>query len=109
MISISIPNPVDFALLNRAGRHSPGRPGLRPHTRLLRGSQPLGHYCPSPGPGDSVSPGEAGLTPKPHRDQSTRSRLTWAVSPAAGIGLPGVAPWEGATPGATTGPGECHV
>src|ERR1035438_7251706 len=51
-----------------------------------------GHYYPSPYPGDVGSPGEAGLTSKPHRDQSTRSRLTWAVSPAAGIGLPRPAP-----------------
>src|ERR1700730_10977346 len=108
MISIAIPLSV-WALSEWAGRHSPGRPGLRPHIRLLRGSRPLyGHYYPSPGPGDSVSPGEAGLTPKPHRDQSTRSRLTWAVSPAAGIGLPDVTPRRGATPGATTDPGECH-
>src|ERR1700720_2343212 len=67
------------------------------------------HYCPSPCPRDAGSPGEAGLTSKPHRDRSTRSRLTWAVSPAAGIGLPDVSPATGATPGATTGPGECHV
>src|ERR1041385_7308194 len=69
-------------------RHPPGRPGLRPHIRLLRGSRQLvATYCPSPGPGDIWSPGGAGLTSKPHRDQSTRSRLTWAVLPAAGIGL----------------------
>src|ERR1019366_3048611 len=64
---------------------------------------------PSPYPGDARSPGEAGLTSKPHRDQSTRSRLTWAVSPAAGIGLPRRAPrGRGSLPDATTDPGECH-
>ena len=60
-------------------------------------------------PAVAAAPGEAGLTSKPHRDQSTRSRLTWTVSPAAGIGLPDVAPRWGTTPGATTDPGECHV
>src|SRR5215470_7971110 len=73
-----------------------------------------GHYCPSPVlQGNSLlSPGGAGLTSKPHRDQSTRSRLTWAVSPAAGIGLPD---WPSGRqrgyedpPRATTDPGECH-
>src|SRR6516225_3808293 len=92
------------------GGHSPGRPGLRPHIRLLRGSQPsIATTALLPGAGNSVFPGGAGLTSKPHRDQSTRSRLTWAVSPAAGIGLPDVTPGTGVTPGATTGPGECHV
>src|SRR5258708_6436556 len=68
------------------------------------------HYCPSPSPRDAGSPGEAGLTSKPHRDRSTRSRLTWAVSPAAGIGLPGRAPRDErrTLPGATTDPGGCH-
>src|SRR6266567_3122378 len=62
------------------------------------------HYCPSPCPGNIGSPGGAGLTSKPHRDQSTRSRLTWAVSPAAGIGLPGrvTRASRAAQPGATT-------
>src|SRR5690606_33521854 len=68
------------------GRHPSGRPGLRPHIRLLRISQLCCHYCPSLLTGDIWTPGEAGLTPKPHRDQSTKSRFTWAVSPAAGIG-----------------------
>src|SRR5690349_15757079 len=67
------------------------------------------HYCPSPGPVDVGSPGGAGLTSKPHRDRSTRSRLTWAVSPAAGIGLPAQpCRWWGSLRGATTGPGGCH-
>jgi hypothetical protein len=86
------------------GKHPPGRPGLRPHIRLLRGSRRSRHYCSSPGPEDIWPPGEAGLTSKPHRDRSTRSRLTWAVSPAAGIGLPGRLRL-----GATTDPGGCHV
>jgi hypothetical protein len=47
---------------------------------VLRGLRPHGHWCPSPGPGDSVSPGGAGLTPKPHRDRSTRSRPISALS-----------------------------
>lgn len=54
---------------------------------------------------------EAGLTSKAHRDRSTKSRLTWAVSPAPGIGLPAVratAVSSGAT-GATTDPGGCHA
>ena len=38
--------------LDHALRHPPGRPGLRPHIRLRRGSQPCRHYCPSPAPGD---------------------------------------------------------
>src|SRR5580692_4884244 len=70
----------------------------------------LCHYCPSPYPGDIGSPGGAGLTSKPHRDRSTTSRLTWAVSPAAGIGLPGRAPRCRGTPhGATTDPDGCHM
>src|ERR1700676_5170624 len=109
MISISIPIPVDFARLSERGGTRPADLVFDPTFACGEVRGLAGHYCPSPGPGDSVSPGEAGLTSKPHRDQSTRSRLTWAVSPAAGIGLPGVAPFQGATPGATTGPGECHV
>src|SRR5215471_2881496 len=69
----------------------------------------MGHYYPSPYPEDVGSPGGAGLTSKPHRDRSTRSRLTWAVSPAAGIGLPTQpSRWSGSLRGATTGPGGCH-
>src|SRR5215469_6375238 len=69
----------------------------------------MGHYCPSPYPEDVGPPGGAGLTSKPHRDRSTRSRLTWAVSPAAGIGLPVQSyRWLGSLRGATTGPGGCH-
>src|SRR5215469_7769493 len=69
----------------------------------------MGHYCPSPYPEDVGPPGGAGLTSKPHRDRSTRSRLTWAVSPAAGIGLPAQpSRWLGSLRGATTGPGGCH-
>ena len=69
------------------------------------------HYYPSPGPGNIWSPGGAGLTSKPHRDRSTTSRLTWAVSPAAGIGLPSRAPrsGRGTLHGATTDPGGCHI
>src|SRR5580698_4411274 len=57
-----------------------------------------------------VLPGGAGLTSKPHRDRSTTSRLTWAVSPAAGIGLPSRAPRSGRETlhSATTDPGGCH-
>src|ERR1700727_1483801 len=59
-----------------------------------------------------VFPGEAGLTSKPHRDRTTRSRLTWTASPATGIGLPrrpaGRQRGHASLPGATTDPGECH-
>src|SRR5450755_3834396 len=48
--------------------------------------------------------GEAGLTPKPHRDRTTTSRLTWTVLPATGIGLPAGAPAD-----ATTDPGGRHL
>src|SRR5215469_10874201 len=62
-----------------------------------------------PAPAASDCQGEAGLTYKPHRDRSTISRLTWAVSPAAGIGLPGL-PLRArrGMPGATTDPDGCH-
>src|ERR1039457_6873997 len=89
---------------------APARPtwSSSPHPPAERFAA-LCHYCPSPYPGDARSPGEAGLTSKPHRDQSTRSRLTWAVSPAAGIGLPRPAPpLGGSLRGATTDPGGCH-
>src|SRR5262249_49497236 len=86
------------------GMHPPGRPGFRPHIRLLRVSHRSRHYCPSLRWGDIGSPDEAGLTSKPHRDRSTKSRLTWTVSPAAGIGLPDLV-----RPDATTDPGGCHV
>ena len=69
------------------------------------------HYCVSPGSADIGSTGGAGLTPKPHRARATRSRLTWAVSPATGIGLPDGTPWRrprGAPPDATTDPDGCH-
>src|SRR5580704_6790714 len=63
-----------------------------------------------PYPEDIGSPGGAGLTSKPHRDRSTRSRLTWAVLPAAGIGLPSPPSRCGnGWPGATTDPGGCHT
>src|SRR5215469_7239118 len=92
-------------------RHPPGRPGLRPHIRLLRASQ---RSCATstllPAQGTSDPREGAGLTSKPHRDQSTISRLTWAVSPAAGIGLPGP-PFRdrNEVPGATTDPDGCHT
>src|SRR6266540_1582473 len=91
-------------------RHPPGRPGLRPHIRLLRVSRRSRHYSPSPGTEAIWTSGGAGLTSKPHRDRSTKSRLTWAVSPAAGIGLPGRTRSipRGAPPDATTDPGRCH-
>src|SRR5580693_8490728 len=37
IISTSIP----LLQSDSRGRHSPGRPGLRPHIRLLRGSRPV--------------------------------------------------------------------
>src|SRR5215472_3280666 len=57
-----------------------------------------------------VLPGGAGLTSKPHRDRTTTSRLTWTVSPAPGIGLPGPPPpCGGGLTGATTDPDGCHI
>src|SRR5260370_40184752 len=91
--------------------HPSGRPGLRPHIRLLRASQ---HSCATnpllPAQGISDPSEGAGLTSKPHRDQSTISRLTWAVSPAAGIGFPRP-PLRvpSRVPGATTDPDGCHI
>src|SRR5690242_15630899 len=76
----------------------------------FRGGKVAGcHYSPSPGSEGIWPPGEAGLTSKPHRDRSTRSRLTWAVSPAAGIGLPERGRRVDLSSGATTDPGGCHV
>src|SRR5215475_4672337 len=104
---ISMPEPPNLGV----EEHPSGRPGLRPHIRLLRASRPACATtdllpCP-PASGRRV---EAGLTSKPHRDQSTRSRLTWAVSPAAGIGLPELPPrYRSSVPSATTDPDGCHT
>ena len=100
------------------GWHPPVRPGLRPHTRLLRRSQ-LGagaHATTDLLPVvENIWPSiGAGLTAKPLRDRSTRStrdfvELTWAVSPATGIGLPtGPSSCEQGLIDATTDPDGCH-
>ena len=74
-----------------------GLAALAATTPLLPGTEAIG------------TSGGAGLTSKPHRDRTTRSRLTWAVSPAAGIGLPEPAcPATGDRSDATTDPGGCH-
>ena len=93
------------------GWSPPGRPGLRPHNRLLRLSQLLCHYRPSPVDVVSDDGGEAGLTSKPHRDRrsgaSSGASLTWAVSPATGIGLPSCrATASGASRRRNHGPGR---
>src|SRR4029079_16354909 len=59
---------------------------------------------------DVVTCGGAGLTTKPHRAQRgrhqrvSRPHLTWAVSPAAGIGFPTRRPPGDAPPRATPPP-----
>src|SRR5690606_14511924 len=65
----------------------------------------------SPCSGDVGPPDGAGLTSKAHRDRSTRSRLTWAVSPAPGIGLPEprLAWRRRGDAGATTAPRGCRA
>ena len=94
-------------------RHPSGRPGFRPHIRLLKVSpRPVGLHATTPLLPDRGAlglPDRAGLTSKPHRDRTTKSRLTWTALPAAGIGLPPRCSgdrspsWD-----ATTDPDGCH-
>lgn len=92
--------------------HPSGRPGLRPHIRLLRGLPLLlATTALLPAVRDIGTLRGAGLTSKAHRDRSTKSRLTWAVWPAPGIGLPKVlhgVPGSSSS-SATTDPDGCHT
>src|SRR5690625_3204577 len=92
--------------------HPPRLPRLRPHIRLLRGSPLLfATTALLPAVRDIGTLRGAGLTSKAHRDRSTKSRLTWAVSPAPGLGLPELLVGVPASfvSGATTDPAGCHT
>jgi len=91
--------------------HPNGRPGFRPHIRLLKVSpHPGGCIATTPLLPVAEKVTEAGLTSKPHRDRATKSRLTWTASPAAGIGLlPRGTGDRNHRGGATTDPSGCHT